>query len=418
MHSEPMSAFYSNLLTLIDENPRFLANSECVQEKNLFPRAMNPNSPHRVLYEVVPNPDSPSLPGVEREFIAYVVGQAGAYSDGHRVGALGSVADDVIIDDTTHVKLHFATKAAGGCLPELENVWKDQCVGLQEVTAALVGGWEKYSELQCDPKILLRPMLKFNMGTTFNSNTSQGRMRNEVIHIVSEDFYTTKFPVKGSVPAKTAAPARSNRKRKSTNTEGTLTRNDGAPVVTQAASTDAAAFQTEDIKLTSRYDPRCLPDHVGDRFAHTEAQVLQFDIRDETNALVPPWKYRAVLRPGTIFFAAVGFRLWEMSPRGNMTRTSLTFQLALKTIKVLRQSDRAEDASDLEPTPATAPAQSSRVPDDVAKDFDAFCLELEVAHSPPGEKDVHMPDVNPSEPSGSTSTKAKKKRLTYSYFML
>lgn len=46
-----------------------------------------------------------------------------------------------------------------------------------------------------------------------------------------------------------------------------------------------------EIHLGVHYNPYLLPDYGGDLFCHNTAKLVQHNVRDTDNRLIPPWKY-------------------------------------------------------------------------------------------------------------------------------
>jgi len=101
-----------------------------------------------------------------------------------------------------------------------------------------------------------------------------------------------------------------------------------------------------------------LPDYGGDLFHHRRAMLRQLDIRDDENRLIPPNKWYDELRQGTLVLMAATMHGYvqrdsEQKPRKVKkylkslvlhmltSRTSKTWQLVAKSIKVIDKSDEA-----------------------------------------------------------------------------
>lgn len=59
-----------------------------------------------------------------------------------------------------------------------------------------------------------------------------------------------------------------------------------------------------------------LPDHRGNYFKHVNAKLVQLDIRDETDVLIPPWNMCQKLRPGTIVLINATLVCWHIFAKG------------------------------------------------------------------------------------------------------
>jgi hypothetical protein len=66
------------------------------------------------------------------------------------------------------------------------------------------------------------------------------------------------------------------------------------------------------LELDTRHDPYVLSDYGGGLFKHTNAKLIQLDIRDVDNKLIPPQKWYEALRPGTLVLATVTLHVYVM----------------------------------------------------------------------------------------------------------
>ena len=75
-------------------------------------------------------------------------------------------------------------------------------------------------------------------------------------------------------------------------------------------------FVVNIIELGTFYDPNLLPDHQGDYFKHVHAKLVQLDIRDENDMLIPPWDMYDNLRPGTVVLIDASLVCWHIFTKG------------------------------------------------------------------------------------------------------
>jgi hypothetical protein len=68
----------------------------------------------------------------------------------------------------------------------------------------------------------------------------------------------------------------------------------------------------DDIKLGAHYEPSLLPDYGGSYFNHSKAKLVQLDVRDAKNNLIPPWKFYDALKPGTLILAMCSLHCYTM----------------------------------------------------------------------------------------------------------
>jgi hypothetical protein len=76
----------------------------------------------------------------------------------------------------------------------------------------------------------------------------------------------------------------------------------------------------EDIRLGAHYEPSLLCDYGGPYFNHVKAKLVQLDVRDVANNLIPPWKFYDALKPGTLVLALVSLHCFVMTDDGGKER--------------------------------------------------------------------------------------------------
>lgn len=79
-------------------------------------------------------------------------------------------------------------------------------------------------------------------------------------------------------------------------------------------------MSAEDIKLGAFYEPSVLQDYGGSYFNHTKAKLVQLDVRDIKNELIPPWEFYEALRPGTLVLCLVSLHCFSMTDDGGKER--------------------------------------------------------------------------------------------------
>ena len=82
---------YHTLAEQVDDNPHFLVNAKCIENKRLIAHAMSPRVEHKILYEE----EQQNNHVVEKEYIVYLIGRSGTCADRQRVGAAGATPADV-----------------------------------------------------------------------------------------------------------------------------------------------------------------------------------------------------------------------------------------------------------------------------------------------------------------------------------
>ncbi|KAJ7024242.1 hypothetical protein C8F04DRAFT_969285 [Mycena alexandri] len=95
-----------------------------------------------------------------------------------------------------------------------------------------------------------------------------------------------------------------------------------------------------DIKLGAFYEPSVLQDYGGSYFNHTKAKLVQLDVRNIKNELIPPWEFYEALRPGTLVLWLVSLHCFSMTDDGGKERKERkVYQMNAHSIRVLSESD-------------------------------------------------------------------------------
>ncbi|KAJ7435647.1 hypothetical protein B0H11DRAFT_2256979 [Mycena galericulata] len=170
-------------------------------------------------------------------------------------------------------------------------------------------------------------------------------------HADSKDLITITTLKKYGIPAsaggpKVAAPPTPKSvkrvKRKFTEDSDDSNAEPEAPLlpVANRNSNEVKIPAAEDIKLGAYYDPRVLEDYRGPYFQQTNAKLMQLDVRDVNNKLIPPWRQYAGLRNSTLVLALVTVHIYTFTDgRGDSSRDRKTVQLNAHSIRVLDESD-------------------------------------------------------------------------------
>ncbi|KAG6905937.1 hypothetical protein DXG01_016782 [Tephrocybe rancida] len=93
--------------------------------------------------------------------------------------------------------------------------------------------------------------------------------------------------------------------------------------------------EDEDIFVGALLDPNCLPDNRGPYFRHQQAKLVQHDIRDKKNKLIPSWKIYEGLAHGTLVVLECTLHCWMFNPAVK------TYQLSAHSVCVIDSSDEA-----------------------------------------------------------------------------
>ncbi|KAF8167649.1 hypothetical protein B0H34DRAFT_854551 [Crassisporium funariophilum] len=86
-----------------------------------------------------------------------------------------------------------------------------------------------------------------------------------------------------------------------------------------------------------------LPDHRGTLFQQKKAQLVQLDIRDTDDNLIPPWDIYSKLRPGTIVLVEATLVVWHIpkSKRDKGDKDKKVYQIQGHRLRILADSDEA-----------------------------------------------------------------------------
>lgn len=79
-----------------------------------------------------------------------------------------------------------------------------------------------------------------------------------------------------------------------------------------------------EVKVGAFYDPALCPDFGGAFFDLTYNKLVQLDVRDENNDLIPAWKFYEALRPGTLVLANVSLHCFVMKEKGTHRKVCIT----------------------------------------------------------------------------------------------
>ncbi|KAJ7601313.1 hypothetical protein DFH06DRAFT_1353404 [Mycena polygramma] len=197
----------------------------------------------------------------------------------------------------------------------------------------------------------------------------------------------------------------------------------GAPKAKRTAKRkldEVDADAAEDIKLGAHYEPSVLPDYGGSFFNHNKAKLVQHDIRDVQNNLIPPWKLYEALRPGTLVLLLVSLHCFLMSDETGKEIKRKIFQLNAHSIRVLSESDEPVEERTRPIAPNSTERVTAKLPARAMGSFDNFVVPISVpapAPSPSTTGPVNTArsppttgSVNTEDASGSDETGKHKKR--------
>jgi hypothetical protein len=85
-----------------------------------------------------------------------------------------------------------------------------------------------------------------------------------------------------------------------------------------------STFIEPNVSLGALYDPRHLPDYGGPVFALKHAKLVQHDVVDNNDVLIPPWEMYSACRPGSLLIANVTLHCWKIDNIKHKVRSHLT----------------------------------------------------------------------------------------------
>ncbi|KAF8060234.1 hypothetical protein FPV67DRAFT_1674194 [Lyophyllum atratum] len=245
------------------------------------------------------------------EFTAIIFGEVMPTSAGTVVSAKGNYFPGkrgdpfVPIGDGAKCKDVLVLGTPTLATPELEGWYRDQLGALNAVRES-----DEKAEREKDWPGKVREWLRNPEG---DNETVK-----ELISITCGLKYGRPVDVKGQAPARV--------KRRAA----------GDAVAKDASASEASEDQTSEIKAGATYDPHRLPDYGGDYFNHVRDRLLQKDVRDPDNQLIPPWDAYYALRPGTLVVAVCTLHSFLMG-KGTISERRY-YQLNAHSIRVVDYS--------------------------------------------------------------------------------
>ncbi|KAJ3517667.1 hypothetical protein NLJ89_g346 [Agrocybe chaxingu] len=94
------------------------------------------------------------------------------------------------------------------------------------------------------------------------------------------------------------------------------------------------------VKRNAFYPLDLLPDHHGNYFQQTHAKLVQHDVFDADENLIPPWLFYDKLRPGTVVVVEATLICWHINSTGKEgDKDKNIYQIQGHRIRVLSDSD-------------------------------------------------------------------------------
>ncbi|KAG6906606.1 hypothetical protein DXG01_012987 [Tephrocybe rancida] len=176
---------------------------------------------------------------------------------------------------------------------------------------------------------------------------------------------------------------------------------------------DGDGNEAEDIYVGALLDPNLLPDYGGPYFHHQHAKLVQRDIRDENNKLIPAWKIYEGLAHGTLVVLECTLHCWMFNPAVK------TYQLSAHSVRVIDGSDEAPDIPSIHEL-SGARVQNSQSGPSTALDSFNIGIKRDREQSSPGSPQAvpvsPLTEISSSTPSsksgsdGAAGVKNKRKK--------
>ncbi|KAJ6448506.1 hypothetical protein C8R47DRAFT_1228433 [Mycena vitilis] len=174
---------------------------------------------------------------------------------------------------------------------------------------------------------------------------------------------------KYGVPASAGAPTV---KRTSKRRLDEVDAETGSPKTQTSANSEP---RREDIRLGAHYEPTLLPDYGGPYFNHVKSKLVQLDVRDINNDLIPPWKFYDALKPGTLVLALVSLHCFVMTDTsGKERKERKIYQMNAHSIRVLSDSDEPVEIRARPIAPNAADRATANLPGRSNTSFSSFTV--------------------------------------------
>ncbi|KDQ18809.1 hypothetical protein BOTBODRAFT_41841 [Botryobasidium botryosum FD-172 SS1] len=290
-----------------------------------------------------------------RELLVMLIGQV---DEGVRIGSAGNKArDTALITDKSRVKFTIPLVLPTKPPPAIHDIFLDTLVTLDE--QVVLGEAKCAATLDPKTKVEVRA---FARAPGFPGVVDM-TVDNAVIHMSTEDVYTTsaKTVTPGPVTPASTGLQRSSRRGKN-----------------EPSSTPPAApppppapefVGTNPVTLDTTYAASDFMDYDPARFALTKARAIQFDFRDIDNKLVPTPMLSEVFRPGTFVVCTCRLSMWKFVNRGE---ESHTYQLIVRSMRVIDDTPVYADYTRPVVPPSPSAGLSLRTPQKRLAEFDAL----------------------------------------------
>ncbi|KAJ7643142.1 hypothetical protein DFH06DRAFT_1333925 [Mycena polygramma] len=293
------------------------------------------------------------------------------------------------IDDKSKIKDTIAIGIPTQSTVKLLNIFLNQVIALGQVTEASADEDAR------------------NGRTPFVKNwTKPGKEGSE-----NHDVIMMSMLPKYAVPSAAGAPkVKRTAKRKLDEVD-----TDAGPS-TKPEADKAAEPSPEDIKLGAHYEPTLLQDYGGSYFNHIKSKLVQLDVRDTQNNLIPPWKFYDALKPGTLVLALVSLHCFTMNDEsGKDVKQRKIYQVNAHSIRVLSDSEELVEERTRPIAPNSTERVTSKLPERaVASSFSNFIVPHVAAtpgspHSTLSGEEVATEEMTGVEETGKRRGKRVKR---------
>ncbi|KAJ6483747.1 hypothetical protein C8R47DRAFT_1073164 [Mycena vitilis] len=313
------------------------------------------------------------------------------------------------VDDKSKVKDILVLQAPTHCSLEQLNVFQNQTAALQDL---------ENTEHALDAAEGVTPSFRSCLKSKRTDMDSK-----DLITITTLRKYG--IPAAAGGPKLSVTPQKVRRTKRKYAPEDEEEDSDIEPVVNESpANTQPGevSYPADDaIKLGAFYEPNVLEDHGGPYFQQVNAKLVQLDIRDANNRLIPPWKQYSALRTGSLVLVLATIHMFTFKDPGpDRNRDRKVFQLNAQTIRVLDESDYPVPKRS-RPIPRTmlddmerpsTPGPSSSTASSSKRSFNSFVVTPRSSPSKKTPEDVEMggEDKGSGESEDKDKGKGKKRK--------
>ncbi|KAJ7934654.1 hypothetical protein B0H13DRAFT_2484977 [Mycena leptocephala] len=317
---------YDSATTQMRTMENALANLEYIGTKKKSPNIFRSTDwAKNIVFRESALKDSP-------EFKVAIIGEICDSAHGTAIRASGNHYDGrdgepfKPVDDKSKVKDVIVLRAPTLCDQDLLHFYDNQTAVIQDI---------ENTEEALDEAAGMSPDFR----SCLRSERADTDSKN-LITIMTQKKYSLPASAGGPKLAVAASPTKVKRVKRKFGDEDDEDSDTAAPAERPAASDTVQYLSDSDVKLGAFYDPRVLEDYGGPYFQHINAKLVQLDIRDADNKLIPPWKQYSALRPGSFVLVLATIHIFIFKDASNdRSRDRKFMQLSAHTIRVLDESE-------------------------------------------------------------------------------